>query len=102
MSISTASSTSRSAPRSSATSPPRGSTDVCAELARYAAKNDMDQAEARIRAAGPAALPALERALDDADIKIQFAAATLLFKLADEPTRDRVLSRFQARGEKNV
>ncbi len=80
---------------------PRGTADVRAELARYADKKDMDAAEARIRAAGAAALPVLEKALDDADVKIQFAAATLLFKLSDENTRDRVLARFQQKGEKN-
>lgn len=74
--------------------------DVREQLVLYSQKKDMDGAESRIRAAGAAALPVLERALDDADVTIQFAAATLLFKLSDEKTRDRVLARFQQGGEK--
>ena len=74
--------------------------DVGEQLVLYSQKKDMDGAESRIRSAGPAALPVLEKALDDADVKIQFAAATLLFKLSDEKTRDRVLARFQQGGER--
>lgn len=75
--------------------------DVGAELVLYSQKKDMDGAEARIRQAGAAAFPVLERALDDADVRIQFAAATLLFKLSDESTRNRILARFQQKGEMN-
>ncbi len=74
--------------------------DIRAALLSYAIKptaNDED----RIRSAGPAALGQLEKSLDDQDIKVQFAAASLLFKLADDATRDRVLSRFQQKKESN-
>lgn len=80
---------------------PRGAVDVRAELARYAAKKDMDEAERRIASAGPDGLKMLELALDDADVKIQFAAATILFKHSDESTRTRVMARFQPKTEKN-
>lgn len=72
--------------------------DVAVELARYAEKPSAE-AEARIRDAGPAGLAVLEGALDRGDVRVQFAAASLLFKLADGSTRDRVLARYQARKE---
>jgi len=77
---------------------PEGRVDVPAELARYAAKPSAD-IENRIRSAGPEGLAALEAALEGRDGKIQFAAASLLFKLADGATRDRVLARYQQRKE---
>jgi hypothetical protein len=75
-----------------------GPVDVRAELATYA-KKPTAEVENRIREAGPAGLGQLEKALDDHDVKVQFAAASLLFKMADDATRDRVLSRFQQKKE---
>jgi hypothetical protein len=72
----------------------RGPVNVKSELARYAEKPETS-IEERLRSAGPAALKEIEVAMDDPNIKLQFAAASLLFKLADAPTRDRVLARFQ-------
>jgi len=72
----------------------RGPVDVRAELAKYSEKPGT-AIEERIRSAGAAGLKQLEGALDDSNVKVQFAAASLLFKLADPPTRDRVLARFQ-------
>jgi hypothetical protein len=77
---------------------PAGRVDVRAELALYAEKPSAD-VENRIRSAGPAGLAELEAALEGSDGKIQFAAASLLFKLADGATRDRVLARYQQRKE---
>jgi hypothetical protein len=74
--------------------------DVRAELAQYSVKPSAE-IENRIKSAGPAGLGALEGALDDRDVKVQFAAATLLFKLADDSTRNRVLARFQKSKESN-
>jgi hypothetical protein len=75
---------------------PTDRVDVWAELARYAEKPSTD-IETRLRSTGPAGLAALEAALQTGDVKIQFAAASILFKLADGATRDRVLARFQQR-----
>lgn len=72
--------------------------DVVAELARYVEKPSAD-IENRILSAGPAGLAVLERALGQGDVRRQFAAASLLFKLADGPTRDRVLAVYQQRKE---
>jgi hypothetical protein len=74
--------------------------DVRAELAQYSVKPSAE-IENRIKSAGPAGLGALEGALDDGDVKVQFAAASLLFKMADDSTRDRVLARFQKSKESN-
>lgn len=56
--------------------------------------------EKRILAAGPAALKAVEARLDSPEVKVQFAAAALLFRILD-PVKDaavlaRVSARFQA------
>jgi hypothetical protein len=72
--------------------------DVGAELRAYA-ETQSREAEDRIRRAGPPAWGALERALGEGDVRLQFAAATLLFKLGDEPTRQRVLAGFESRRE---
>ncbi|MBV8879677.1 MAG: zf-HC2 domain-containing protein [Planctomycetaceae bacterium] len=72
--------------------------DVAQELSRYAEKPSAD-IENRILSAGPAGLAVLEQALDQGDVRTQFAAASLLFKLADGPTRDRVLARYQQKKE---
>jgi hypothetical protein len=72
----------------------RGPVNVKSELARYAEKPETS-IEERLRSAGPAALKEIEVAMDDPNVKVQFAAASLLFKLADASTRDRVLARFQ-------
>jgi hypothetical protein len=83
--------------------------DVREELVRYALKKDAGQAEAHLRAAGPAAIPVLEKALGDPDVRLQVAAATMLFKLLepdqrkeDRETWNRVVARFQSPGEKNA
>ncbi len=81
-----------------ATYAPAARVDVRAELALYAEKPSAD-IENRIRSAGPEGLAELETALQGSDGKIPFAAATLLFKLADGATRDRVLARYQQRKE---
>lgn len=78
----------------------RGPVDVRAELAKYA-ERPSTPVEERIRSTGAAGLRELEGALDDGDVKVQFAAASLLFKLADGPTRDRVLSRYQQKKDTN-
>ena len=75
-----------------------GPVDVRAELARYAEK-PTGEIESRIRSAGAAGLGTLEESLNDGSVKVQFAAASLLFKMADGPTRDRILARFQQRKE---
>lgn len=72
----------------------RGPVDVRAELVKYSEKPETS-IEERLRSAGPSALRQLESAMDDSNVKVQFAAASLLFKLADAPTRDRILARFQ-------
>jgi hypothetical protein len=76
----------------------RAEVDVAAELSRYAQKPS-PEIEDRIRTTGPLGLAALESALDGGEVRIQFAAASLLFKLADGSTRDRVLARYQQRKE---
>lgn len=70
--------------------------DVRAALARFA-RTPTAADEARIRAAGRAGWAVLEEALDAPDVRLQFAAATLLFRLGDEAARERALARFRAR-----
>ncbi len=77
---------------------PRGGKDVFRAVVEYSEKPSA-AVELRLRAAGSDVLPTLESLLDSPNVKIQFAAATLLFKLADGPTRDRVLARFQQKKE---
>lgn len=72
--------------------PPR--VDVASAVDAYAAKPSPD-IEETLRLAGPAALAAVETRLGDPDVRVQVAAATLLFKLGDEAVRDRVTARFQ-------
>jgi HEAT repeat protein len=78
----------------------QGPVDVRAELEKYA-KAPSAEAELRIRSAGPVGLAVLERALEDGDARVRFAAASLLFRYADGPTRDWALARFQQRKESN-
>ncbi len=78
----------------------RPAIDVRAELESYA-RAPSAGIEARIRSAGPPGLAALERSLADPEVRIQFSAASLLFRLADGPTRERVLARFQQAREGN-
>jgi hypothetical protein len=77
-----------------------GPVDVRAELAKYSVKPTAE-IENRIKSAGPAGFVALEGSLNDGDVKVQFAAASLLFKLADDSTRDRILARFQQKRDTN-
>ncbi len=74
----------------------RGPVDVRAELERYS-RSPSAEAELRIRSAGPVGMAVLEKALEDGDSRIRFAAAALLFRHADEPTREWVLARFRQR-----
>jgi hypothetical protein len=78
----------------------RGSSavDVEAELSLYAEK-PTPEIENRIRSTGSGGLAILESALNRGDVRIQFAAASLLFRLADGPTRDRVLAHYHERKE---
>ena len=57
--------------------------------------------EEQLRARGPEALKTLESIMNGGYGRVQFAAATLLFKLADGPTRDRVLAQYQQKKETN-
>lgn len=75
---------------------PRSSLDLHDALAAYAA-GDTERAERRIRDAGPAGLALLRDAMENETGAAQFAAATLLFKLADSGTRERVLAWHQSR-----
>jgi hypothetical protein len=68
--------------------------DVHGAVAEYA-RHPSSDVEARVRGWGRAALPGLEALLDHHDVRVQFAAASLLFKVADEPARQLVLARFQ-------
>jgi hypothetical protein len=57
--------------------------------------------EEQLRARGPEALKTLESIMNGGHGRMQFAAATLLFKLADGPTRERVLAQYQQKKETN-
>ncbi len=72
-----------------------GPVDARAELKRYAAAPS-DRIERRLLLAGKAGMAELEGALEGGEVRLQVAGATLLFKLADEETRERVMARFQA------
>ncbi len=71
-------------------------TALRAELLKYAA-GPSEGFEREIVRAGPAGLEVLERELSNPDVKVQFAAAALLFKIADPATRERVASSFTLR-----
>jgi hypothetical protein len=66
--------------------------DPAALLADYA-KTPTADLEARLLAGG---LDAVERQLSHPDVRVQFAAAALLFRRGDERTRERVFHRLQA------
>jgi hypothetical protein len=72
--------------------------DARALLAQYA-RTPSPELEASIRKAGAPGLELLEKALEDPDVKTQFAAATLLFRLLGEADRDRLFARLQKRAE---
>ena len=74
--------------------------EIRAGLSRYAQKPDA-KFEEDVRGAGEAGRAALEKALDQGDARVQFAAATLLFKTADDATRERVFARFDSRKTTN-
>lgn len=74
--------------------PPRGGKEVLLAVEKYAERPSV-AIELSLKAGGTESLSALESLLDSPNVKIQFSAATLLFKLADEPTRNRVLARYQ-------
>jgi hypothetical protein len=78
--------------------PAPGAQDVASAVREYSEKPSAD-VEQRLKAGGAEALKTLESLVNSADGKMQFAAATLLFKLADAPTRDRVLAVYQQRKE---
>jgi hypothetical protein len=71
---------------------PGAGPDVARLVAEYATSPNPDL-ERRILAGG---LDAVEKELSHADVRVQFAAATLLFRLGDEKTRERVFHRLQA------
>ena len=74
--------------------------DVTALVFQYS-QQPSPALEETLRAGGPEALKTLESMVDVGSGRTQFAAATLLFKLADAPTRERVLARFQQKKETN-
>ncbi|MBI3855263.1 MAG: zf-HC2 domain-containing protein [Planctomycetes bacterium] len=78
--------------------PPKGAQQVLAAVREYSEKPSV-ALELKLKAGGSEALGNLESLVDSSDGKLQFAAASLLFKLADAPTRDRVLARFQQKKE---
>lgn len=80
--------------------PPRSPQQVFAAVREYSDRPS-SAIELRLKAGGAEALGNLEKLVETSDGRMQFAAATLLFKLADDATRDRVLSRFQEKKETN-
>lgn len=74
----------------------RSPEEIRAGLASYARKPD-SRFEEDVRKSGGTGRAVLEQALDSADVRVQFAAATLLFKTADAATRERVFARFDSR-----
>ncbi len=79
----------------------RGSRQDALDAVAAYAERPSTQLEDAVRRAGPEGIRAVESCLAHRDVKVQFAAATLLFKLGDAATRDRVLAQFQKRGETN-
>ncbi|HVE40419.1 MAG TPA: anti-sigma factor [Planctomycetota bacterium] len=57
--------------------------------------------EEDLRKHGPVAIEMLESMLETSEGRTQFACATLLFKVADGPTRERVLAKYQQKKETN-
>lgn len=82
------------------TLPTRNGKDVVLAVREYSEKPSV-AIELSLKAGGSEALKTLETMVGTYDGKLQFAAATLLFKLADAPTRDRVLAVYQQRKEPN-
>ena len=80
---------------------PSESVDVRFELARYAENPDPEIAE-RIASTGKSGIRELQAALDDSEVRIQFAAAALLFQIGGEPMRERLLARYEARDESDA
>jgi anti-sigma factor RsiW len=74
--------------------------DMLETVAAYARHPSL-KLEDRIQAAGPAGIKEVEAMVDHADVRLQFAAVTLLFKLADGATRDRLLARYERKKEVN-
>ena len=71
---------------------PRQAADSAALLAEYAKAPSADL-ERRLLAGG---VEAVEKHLSHPDVRVQFAAAALLFRQGDEATRQRVFHRLQA------
>jgi len=71
------------------------------EIVAHYANQPSPALEEQLRARGPEALKTLESLMNGANGRMQFAAATLLFKLADCPTRDRVLAHYQQKKDTN-
>src|SRR5207253_144113 len=80
--------------------PTRGGKDVVLAVREYSEKPSV-AIELSLKAGGHEALQTLESMVGSYEGKMQFAAATLLFKLADAATRDRVLAVYQQRKEPN-
>jgi hypothetical protein len=74
---------------------PRSAERVIVLVSRYA-QAPSAEIERQIAEAGPEAFVSLERILlePETDERNRFAAASLLFKMGDTPTRDRVLASF--------
>jgi len=80
------------------TFPARGGKEVVLAVREYSERPSA-AIELSLKAGGAEALRTLESLVSSTDGKMQFAAATLLFKLADGPTRDRVLAVYQQKKE---
>jgi len=74
--------------------PSLGPDDVVLAVDAYSEKPS-EGIELALKESGPEALKSLESLVQTTTGKKQFAAATLLFKVADRPTRDRVLALYQ-------
>jgi hypothetical protein len=71
------------------------------EIVREYSKKPSTALEEDLRKHGPVAIEMLESMLQTSEGRQQFAVATLLFKLADGPTRERVLAQYQQKKESN-
>ena len=80
-------------------SAPAAGPEDFARLVEAYSEKPAESVERALRAGGSEALRTLESLVNSTTGKKQFAAATLLFKLADGPTRDRVLACYQQKRE---
>lgn len=80
-------------------STPAAKSEDFALLVEAYSEKPSESIEHALKAGGPDALRTLESLFNTTTGKKQFVAATLLFKLADGPTRDRVLAGYQQKRE---